>query len=1033
MAGRGSVKLSIYSTFKDDGVKRAEKAVNSFIKEYGKLDKETGRKTVDDATRALAEQSVQLDLAAARWRGYSETLEAAGTALTKYVSAPAAAVAAATTKLASDFEDGFAKVKTIMDKAAVAPEALSAQILQLSTDTGRAATELTEAAYQALSASVATEDVTGFVADAVDLAKVGFTETATAVDTLTTIINAYGMSATDAEAISDKLVQTQNRGKTTVNELAASMGNVIPTAAAYGVNLDNLSTAYVALTKQGINTANATTMLNGMMTELADSGSTVAGILQEKTGKTFGQLMADGESLGDVLGILQEHVGGNSEEFANLWGNVRASKGALAIANAGVDEFNRELSDMQNASGNVSAALGDLDTASARANRAINAVKNTGIELGQQFLGALSPALEAAAAGAQGLYSWFSSLDEGTKQAVAGAIAAAAAAGPVVLAASKVAGGIAAVLSAAGSLTAALAVLRTTGSLTGVTIAGLNPATLAAVAAIVTLTACAAACAKGIYDHKVRLDEARGATTGLVEASTSLSRGLGDESAAFGAMGAAAGRARADIESVTRAQAELAQSIADRNDGAAAEIAQLERARDVIGEYMNQTGLTAQQQGELIAAVDLVNEKCGTQITVTDALNGKLADEEGAILDNCSAIDEYIRAKEKQIRADALTENLSALYKQQADDIRAVGAATADLKAAQADLAEAEAAGVTGERWQEYADAVAQAEQALGEAKADLDAVNSAIEATNEQLGNTQAAAAGAELTLGQLASTRGEISEIVPADQLQAFCSQLDSTGISVESFSKLSQDKMMELATSYDGSTESIIAAARRIGLEVPEGMDAASKAGEKGRETGRAYASGLSEGEGPTHGAASALASAASAMSAGDSWSWGSHLGQNFASGIGSAQRAVAAAASGLASAVSSLLGHSIAKTGPLHNRGRGEAEWGLHAAENFARGMRSGAGLVERASAAAAQAAAAGFQATPAMAFAGAGAGELRLAQADIRQLCAEISRAASPRGAGGSWNVNVYAGDGMDPEAVADAVVREIDNILSTGA
>ena len=112
MMARGSVKLSIYSTFKDDGVKKAEKAVDSFVKKYGELDKATGKKTVDDATRALVEQSVQLDLAAARWRGYSETLEAAGTALTKYVSAPAAAVAAATTKLASDFEDGFAKVKT---------------------------------------------------------------------------------------------------------------------------------------------------------------------------------------------------------------------------------------------------------------------------------------------------------------------------------------------------------------------------------------------------------------------------------------------------------------------------------------------------------------------------------------------------------------------------------------------------------------------------------------------------------------------------------------------------------------------------------------------------------------------------------------------------------------------------------------------------------------------------------------------------------------------------------------------------------
>ena len=188
MAG-GSVKLSIYSTFKDDGTKKAERAINSFVKKYGELDKATGKKAVSDATRALLEQSAQLDIAAAKWQGYADKLQAAGEAITKYVSAPAGAAIAASTKLASDYEDSFAKVKTIMDKQAEAPEALSRQILQLSTDTGRAATELAEATYQALSAGVATENAAGFVATSIDLAKAGFTDTSSAVDALTTVIN----------------------------------------------------------------------------------------------------------------------------------------------------------------------------------------------------------------------------------------------------------------------------------------------------------------------------------------------------------------------------------------------------------------------------------------------------------------------------------------------------------------------------------------------------------------------------------------------------------------------------------------------------------------------------------------------------------------------------------------------------------------------------------------------------------------------------------------------------------------------------
>ena len=1027
MAG-GSVKLSIYSTFKDDGTKKAERAINSFVKKYGELDKATGKKTVSDATRQLAEQSVQLDMAAAKWQGYADKLQAAGEALTKYVSAPATAAIAASTKLASDYEDSFAKVKTIMDKQAEAPEALSAQILQLSTDTGKAATELAEATYQAISAGVATDKAAEFTGRAVNLAKAGFTDTATAVDTLTTIINAYGMSADEAEAISDKLVQTQNKGKTTVNELAASMGNVIPTAAAYGVNLDNLSTAYVQMTKQGINTANATTAINGMLTELADQGSTVAGILRDKTGKSFGELMADGTSLGDVLGMLQEHVGGNSEEFANLWGNVRASKGALAIANAGAAEFNAELAAMRGAAGNVAAALEDLDTPSAKANKAINAVKNTAIELGQEYLGALAPGLQAAADAARGLYTAFSEMDQGQKQAVAGALAFAAAAGPMVLAASKAAAGISSVLSVAATATANLAKLSTAAGRAAASASLLGTAaSTGPVLALTALVVAAAACAKGVYDTKVRLDQMEGATSGLDEAVNALAPSLDKAEANMSAYGKSAGRAKADIESVTRAQAELAESIAERNRSAQAEINQLETARAVIEKYMNQTNLTAQEQGQLKAAVEQVNEACGTQYQVVDASAGKIADETGAVLENTDAIRENIAQKQALIQAEALTENLKGLYEQQATDIAAVASATADLKAAQADLAAAEAAGVTGERWQEYAANVASAEQALGEAEANWDSCAAAIEATETQLGNTQAAAEGAVLTIGQLASTRVEIQNIIPPEQLEAFCAQLDQTGISVEQFSGLTRQQMAELAMSYDGSAASIIAAAQRIGIEVPEGMDATSEAAAAGESTGQAYADGLGGAEGPTRDAASSISSAAAGMKVNGTWGWGYDAGSNFASGLRASGSIVETAASGIASIAASILGHSIAKKGPLHNRGKGEAEWGTHAVENFASGMSRGVRLVEMASGAAAQAAADGLQSRGASSARPAG-GELRIAPADIRLLAAALGREAKT--AGGTVN-NYYNTLDWKAGDSPNRVMRDLNRAVRT--
>lgn len=996
MAG-GSVKLSIYSTFKDDGTKKAERAIDAFAKRFGKLDEKTGVKTIDDATRALLEQSTQADLAAARWQGYSDKLGAAGVAITKYVSAGAGAVAGASVKLASDFEDSYAKVKTIMDKSAVAPEKMSADILKLSTETGKAATELNEAVYQSISASVETEKAVGFTADAVNLAKAGFTDTSTAVDTLTTTINAYKMSADDAGAISDKLVQTQNKGKTTVDELGSSLGAVIPTAAAYGVSLDNLLTGYVELTKQGINTANATTALNGMLTELADDGSVVNGILQDMSGKTFGELMSSGASLGDVMSMLMERAGGNSEEFANLWSNVRASKAALALANAGADEFNAELDAMATCSGNVSAALEDLVTPSSRANKAMNAMKNTGIELGEQFLGALAPALETGASKAQELFGWFSSLDQGTKQAIASVTGVAAAAGPAVLGLSKMAGGVSSALSAYGDLTAKLAKVSAEGgrfagvagtlgtALSGPVVAG----ALAAGAAVAVVATAA-------YDAWKRADELEGATTRLTEACTSGAPSLEAASAGILAIGQASGRAAVDVDGLTRAQSELASEIAERNSQAQSDINRLESARQVLDRYMNTTVEGAQAQGQFRAAIATVNELCGTQYEVVDAANGKVADERGEILETCGAIDEYIAKKQQQIRADALTENLGDLYKQQADDIAAVAEKTEALRRAQADLAAAEDAGMTGETWQAYADNVSTAEAELAKAQSNFDSCTKSIEATEEMLGNAAAAADDADASLSTLASGNSVVAGYFgeATDDLSAFCGSLEAAGVSTERFRSLSDTELLGLAQSWRGSTDDIRAYMDGLASEMPGKGEAAAQGAADGIASGQGavsaaagglasaaegpvdgavggmytaggdmsdnLASGISSGSGVVSTAAGKISSAASAMGNGDSSTWGSHLVQSFASGMRSAAHFIDEASSFIGGKVSAFLGHSVPKRGPLHVGGMGEALWGEHAAENFARGARNRVSYVEGAFAEVAAAAEAGMR-------------------------------------------------------------------------
>ncbi len=287
---------------------------------------------------------------------------------------------------AAQFEASIAKVSTIADTSQVSLSTIESDIMALSRSTGQGAGDLTEATYQAISASVDTAYAVKFVDEANKLAVGGFTQQATAADVLTTAINAYGLAVSEATQVSDMLITTQNLGKTTVDELAQNMGRVIPLAAAYNVEMDNLSTGYAILTKNGIATAESTTYLKSMLNELGDTGSAVAGVLQEQTGQSFAQLTESGYSLGDVLTVIGDSVNGDTTAFNNLWGSQEAGIGALALFNAGAAEFNSTLGKMQDSAGATEKAYMTMTNTTEHAQKRMqNAFGNLGITIGSQL------------------------------------------------------------------------------------------------------------------------------------------------------------------------------------------------------------------------------------------------------------------------------------------------------------------------------------------------------------------------------------------------------------------------------------------------------------------------------------------------------------------------------------------------------------------------------------------------------------------------------------------------------------------------
>lgn len=417
--------------------------LNDALEEQAKLVDEAEKQT-DEYTKAVLDaQTAQRELQnefdsntgfqalGSMFEKAGEKMEKFGDMMTKYVSTPLMALSTYAVKAGADFEDAMAKIYTIAIDSTEPMEKMHDELIALSNDTGFDLSDLGEATYQAVSASVDAGKAVEFMGDATKLARAGFTSTTKAVDLLTTVINAYGMEVEDASKISDILLKTQNDGKTVIDELASSMGIIIPMASNYNVGLDQIAAAYATMTKQGVKTERATTFLRAVFTELEKESSDVADILMEKTGKSFAQLMGEGNDLSDVLKILYDYVGGNAEEFQRLFGNVRATQ---AVASLVADDFGMldyELGRVRDSAGQVDKALEVMETPALKARKAVNRLKNSAEDLGETMIDMAMPAFEKVTSKITELTDGFIKLQPETKQFLVKAGAFAIALGPV--------------------------------------------------------------------------------------------------------------------------------------------------------------------------------------------------------------------------------------------------------------------------------------------------------------------------------------------------------------------------------------------------------------------------------------------------------------------------------------------------------------------------------------------------------------------------------------------------------------------------
>lgn len=253
------------------------------------------------------------------------------------------------------FEKSMSEVFTLMP--GITQDAMGKMeddVLAFSAQVGRQTDETIPALYQAISAGVPPENVFDFLQVASDAALGGVTDLETAVDGITSVTNAYGTEVLSAANASDVMFTAVKLGKTDFEQLSSSLFNVIPTAASLGISFEDVAAQLAVLTGQGVPTSVATTQLRQAFIEASKGGTKLSNAIQDLTGKSFTDLIADGHTSAEIFQALRRSM--PEQEFKDLFGSVEALNAVLGVTGPNANKTAAAMLEMENASGATAAA-----------------------------------------------------------------------------------------------------------------------------------------------------------------------------------------------------------------------------------------------------------------------------------------------------------------------------------------------------------------------------------------------------------------------------------------------------------------------------------------------------------------------------------------------------------------------------------------------------------------------------------------------------------------------------------------------------
>ncbi len=251
-----------------------------------------------------------------------------------------------TYNFSKDFEMAMKEVSTISSAVRADFKGISDEIINMAAHSPDDAIQLANAYYQIVSAGYDGAKGLELLRVSSQAATAGITDTKTAADGITTVLNAWGKSFDQAESVADAMFKTVEKGKTTFPELASNIAQVAPVAATLKIPFEEIMALIASITKQGTTTSMAFTQIR----------SALVGLSKQMGGEIFQQ----GKSLQEVFEDIAQGANYSIEELTKLTGRVEGASAILATTGEKFASAKDDLNELAGAAGSMTSAYDEM-------------------------------------------------------------------------------------------------------------------------------------------------------------------------------------------------------------------------------------------------------------------------------------------------------------------------------------------------------------------------------------------------------------------------------------------------------------------------------------------------------------------------------------------------------------------------------------------------------------------------------------------------------------------------------------------------